>query len=154
MNAVEGVGESEALVVVVDDGWIGFRAGVKAVVAQGDGLITKVAGGFVANVLEGEGIVDADLPGGLVVEEFLVELVLLEVTEAVVVEAEAVDGFHAESGVFSLVVGVFDPAGEVFVELRQGGDVFEAVVEELVADSAEEAFDFALWRLRHGRGCG
>ncbi len=97
-----------------------------------------------ADVLEGEGVVDADLPGGLVVEELLVELALLEVTEAVVVEAEAVDGFHPESGVFSLVIGVFDPTGELVVEFFQGGDVFEAAVEELVADSAEEAFNFAL----------
>ncbi len=39
MNAVEGDGESKALIVVVDDGWIGLRAGVEAVVAQGNGLI-------------------------------------------------------------------------------------------------------------------
>lgn len=78
----------------VDDGWIGFGSGLKAVVAQGDGQVAQVTGGFVADVPKGEGVVDADLAGGLVVEKLFVELALLEVTEAVVVQTEAVDGLH------------------------------------------------------------
>jgi len=73
----------------------------------------------------------------------LVVLALVEVSDAVEVEAEAVEGAHAEGAVFAAVVGVFDPAGEVFVEFLEAGDVVEVLVEVLVADGAEEAFDFS-----------
>ncbi len=41
------------------------------------------------------------------------------------------------------VVVVLDPEAELAVECFQGGEV-ELADEELVADAAEEAFDFAL----------
>lgn len=45
---------------------------------------------------------------------------------------------------FAEVIGVFDPAVEEVVEFVQRADVVEVLGEELVADGAEEAFDFAL----------
>jgi hypothetical protein len=67
----------------------------------------------------------------------LVELALVEVTNAVEIEAEAVEGAHAEGGVFTQVIGVFDPAGEVLDPLSLdvlegkfiGGEVIEVSLE-------------------------
>ena len=59
------------------------------------------------------------------------------------VDAEAVDGLHADGVVRHGVVVVFDPVGELAVEGFERGEV-ELSDEELVADAAEEAFDFAL----------
>ena len=44
---------------------------------------------------------------------------------------------------FSEVVGVFDPSGEVGVEFFEVGEVFEILVEILITNGAEEAFDFS-----------
>jgi hypothetical protein len=119
------------------------ESGGEAVVAEVDGFSSEVAGGFVAGVLVVEGVVGADFAGGLEVEEFVVVFGVGESADEVEVESEAVDGFHAEGGVEVLVVGVFDPAGEGFVELAQRGDGAEVADEELFADGAEEAFDLA-----------
>lgn len=142
-DAVEGGGGSEALVVVKDDGWVAPVFG-EAGVAQEDAFLTKVARGFVTDVVEGEGVVDADFAGGFEVEEFVVELGVLQEADAGEIETEAVDGFHAQGAVFAGVVGVFDPAGELVVEFFERADVVEVAGEELVAEGAEEAFDFAL----------
>jgi len=93
--------------------------------------------------LELEGVVYADFSGGFEVEEFLVELALMEVPDATEIETEAVEGTHAEGGVLAEVVGVFDPAGEVVVEFFEAGNVVEVLVEILVSDGAEEAFDLS-----------
>lgn len=44
---------------------------------------------------------------------------------------------------FAGVVGGFDPVGELVVELLKVVDLAEVADEELIADGAEEAFDFA-----------
>lgn len=82
MDGVEEDGGAEAFVIEVGDGWLGCGAGGEAVVAKGDGLVAKVAGCFVARVLELEGVVGANFAGGLEVEEFLVKLAVVEVSNA------------------------------------------------------------------------
>lgn len=143
MDGVQEDGGAEALVVEVDDGRIPGTAGGEAAEAQGDGFPAKIAGGFVADFLELEGVVGAHFSGLFEVEKLLVELALVEVTDAAQVEAEAVEWAHAEGAVISEVVGVFDPVGEVFVEFLQTGNVIKVLDEVLVADGAEEAFDLA-----------
>jgi len=143
VDGVEEDGGAEAFVIEVGDGRFGSGACGEAIVAKGDGLVAKVAGCFVAGVLELEGVVGANFAGGLEVEEFLVELAVVEVSDTAEVEAETVERTHAEGGVFAEVVGVFDPVGEVVVELFEVGDVFEVLVEILITNGAEEAFDFS-----------
>ena len=63
--------------------------------------------------------------------------------DACQVDAEAVDGLHADGVVRGGVVVVFDPVGELAVEGFEGGEV-ELADEELIAAAAEESFDFAL----------
>ena len=124
-----------------------------AVVADGDGFVAHVAGGFVAAGVEAEGVVDADFAGVLKHEEFGGIRVAGEIADAVQIKAEAVDGFHAEGGVDAVVIGGFEPFNEGGVEVAQGVDVGEVAGEELVAHGAEEAFDFAFGG-RRARGCG
>lgn len=123
MNGVEEDGGAKAFIIEVDDGRVTGAAGGEATEAQVDGFPTKVSGGFVANFLELEGVVDADFSGFFEVEKFLVELALVEVADAAQVEAEAIERTHAESTVIAEVVGVFDPVDEVFVEFFETGDV-------------------------------
>ena len=59
------------------------------------------------------------------------------------VDAEAVDGLHADGVVRHGVVVVFDPVGELAVEGFERGEV-ELLHQELIADPAKEAFDLAL----------
>jgi hypothetical protein len=139
-DEVESGGITEAMAVLVDDGW---EAEAGAVVADGDGGVAQVAGGFEALVVVVEGVVGADFAGAFEEEEFVVVGVVVEAADEVEVEAEAVDGFHAEGAVFAGVVGGFDPLGELVVELVEVVDVAEIADEELVADGAKEAFDFA-----------
>lgn len=63
--------------------------------------------------------------------------------DVVEIKSEAVDGFHAEGGVLTIVVSCFDPSGERVVELLQIADVAEIAHKELIAHGAEEAFDFS-----------
>lgn len=146
MDGVEEDDGTEAFVIEVGDGWFGSGACDEAVVAEGDGLVAKVTGCFVASIFELEGVVGADFSGGLEEEEFLVELALMEVSDAAKIEAEAVEGTHADSGVLAEVIGVFDPAGEVVVEFFEGGNVVEILVKVLVTDGAKEALDFSFCR--------
>ena len=143
MDGVEEDGGAEAFAIEVGDGWVADASGGEAVVAEGDGFFAEVARGFVAGVFELEGVIYPDFSVGFEVEEFLVELALVEVADAPEVEAEAVEGAHAEGGVFAEVVGVFDPVCEVVVEFFEVADVVEVLVEVLVSNGAEEAFDFS-----------
>ncbi len=106
-------------------------------------LVAEIDGGFVASAGEAEGVVFFDLPVGLGVEEFVVVFGRGQEAEAREVNAEAVDRLHADGVVRHGVVVAFDPAGELAVEGFERGEV-ELFDEELVADAAEEAFDFAL----------
>ena len=108
-----------------------------------DFLVAEVGGGFVASDLEAKRVVAFDLPGGLGVEEFVVVLGGGQEAYAGEVDAEAIDGFHADGVVLGGVVVAFDPLGELAVEVFEGGEV-ELLDEELVADAAEEAFDLSL----------
>ncbi len=148
-DGVEKGGVAKADAVLIDGGG---KAGV-AVVADGDGFVAHVAGGFVAAGIEAEGVVDADFAGVLKHEEFGGIRVAGEIADAVQIKAEAVDGFHAEGGVDAVVIGGFEPFNEGGVEVAQGVDVGEVAGEELVAHGAEEAFDFAFGG-RRARGCG
>ena len=129
------------MALVVDDDGGGVEAA--AVVAELDLLVAQVDGGFVASAGEAEGVVFFDLPVGLGEEEFVVVFGRRQEADAGQVDAEAVDGLHADGVVRHGVVVVFDPVGELAVEGFEGGEV-ELFDEELVADAAEEAFDFAL----------
>lgn len=137
---VEEGGFAETQAVLIDDG---REVEVGAVVADGDGGVAQVARGFVATGVVAEGVVGTDFAGAFEQEEFVAEGVVGEVADAGEIEAEAVDGLHAEGGVEALVIGVFEPAGELGVELLEAADVAEVADEELVANGAEEAFDFA-----------
>ena len=148
-DGVEKGGVAKADAVLIDGGG---KAGV-AVVADGDGFVAHVAGGFVAAGVEAEGVVDADFAGVLKHEEFGGIRVAGEIADAVQIKAEAVDGFHAEGGVDAVVIGGFEPFNEGGVEVAQGVDVGEVAGEELVAHGAEEAFDLAFGG-RRARGCG
>ncbi len=101
-DEVELGGFTKALAALVDDG---REAESGAVVADGDGGVAEVAGGFEADVGVAEGVVGADFAGAFEEEEFAVVGVGCDTADEVEVEAEAVDGFHAECGVFASVVG-------------------------------------------------
>jgi hypothetical protein len=103
-------------------------------------MAQEVAGRFVADAPEGEGVVGQDGAVLLDEEELVVGLVGRQEADAREVEAEAVDGAHAEGGVLVGVVLVLDPAGEVAVEGVDGGQV-EGASEEAHADRAEETLD-------------
>lgn len=139
-DEIEFGGFAEAVAVLVDDG---EEADSGAIVADGDGGVTEVAGCFEAVGVVAESVVGADFAGAFEEEEFAIVGVVGDTADEVEVEAEAVDGFHAEGGVFAGVVGGFDPVGELMVELFKVVDLAEVADEELIADGAEEAFDFA-----------
>lgn len=143
MDGIEKDGWTEALVIEVGDGRFEDGACGESIIAKGDGFVAEIAGCFIASVFKLEGVVGANPSGGFEVEKFLVELALVEVSDAPEVESEAVEGAHADGGVFTQVIGVFDPAGEVFVEFLEAGNVIEILVEILISNGAEEAFDFS-----------
>ena len=126
---------------MVDDDGGGIEAA--AVEAELDLFVAEVDGGFVASAGEAEGVVFFDLPLGLGEEEFVVVFGGRQEAEACEVDAEAVDRLHADGVVRHGVVVVFDPVGELAVEGFERGEV-EVLDEELIADAAEKAFDFAL----------
>ncbi len=125
---------------MIDDGW---EAESGAVVADGDGGVAQVAGGFEADGVEAKCVVSADFSGAFKEEEFAIVGVIGDAAYEVEIKAEAVDGFHAEGGVLAYVVGAFDPLGELVIELAQVADVAQVADEELVSNGAEEAFDFS-----------
>src|SRR5262249_48236585 len=114
-----------------------------SVVAELDFLVAEVDGGFVASAGEAEGVVLFDFSGGLGVEELVVVFGRRQEADAGEVDAEAVDGLHAESVVCGGVVVVFDPVGELAVERIERGKV-ELLNEELIADPAKKPLDFTL----------
>src|SRR5271155_5506865 len=101
-------------------------------------LVAQIDGGFVATAQEAEGVVLFDLPGGLGVEEFVVVFRRRQEADAGQVDAEAVDGLHADGIVWQGIVIAFDPVGELAVEGIERGKV-ELADEELIADTAKEA---------------
>ncbi len=141
-NGIEGRCGAQALAIEVDNG-LGSVAD-KAAVSQSDGLPSEVARCFVADGLELEGVVNSDLAAGFEEEEFLVELGVLKESNAVEVEAKAVDGAHAQGGVFAGVVDVLDPAGELIIEFLEGGYMLQVLIEELGPDSTKKAFYLSL----------
>ena len=138
---VELGGCAEALSVLIDDGW---EVDAGAVVANGDVGVAHVSGGFVTNGVEAKRVVCADLAGAFKEEEFVAVRTVGEVADVVEIEAEAVDGFHAKGGVFTIVVGGLNPLAKLGVELLEIPDVAQVANEELIAHGAEEAFDFSL----------
>jgi hypothetical protein len=112
-------------------------------VAELDVAAAEVGGGFVAAALEAEGVVFFHGADGFGEEEFVVVFGGCEEFDAAEVDAEAVDGFEADGVVGGGVVVLFDPVGELAIEGVEGGQV-EVFDEELIADAAEEAFDFSL----------
>ena len=98
-----------ALALVVDDDGGGVVA--VAVVAELDLLVAQVDGGFVAAAGEAEGVVFFDLPGGLGVEEFVVVFGRRQEADAGQVDAEAVDGLHADGVVRRWRCSRFRPSG-------------------------------------------
>lgn len=104
-DGVRLCGISKALSVLIDDG---RKTDAGTVVADGDGGIAKVTGSFVAGGVVAEGVVCADFAGAFEEEEFVAEGVVGKVADVLEIEAEAVDGLHAEGGVFAAVIGVLD----------------------------------------------
>ena len=123
---VEFDGLAEARAVLIDDGG---EAGALAMMADGDGGVAQVAGGFVAGGVEAEGIVGTHFAGALQQEKLITKGTGSKVAQTVEVETEAVDGLHAESGMFPDVVCIFDPAGELVVELFETVDVADTLGE-------------------------
>ena len=151
-DGVEEAGGSLALAFVIDDDGGGFQAA--AVEAELDFLVAEVDGSFVASAGEAEGVVFFDFTFRFGVEEFVVVFGGRQEAESSEVDAEAVDGLHAEGVVRRGVVVVFDPVSELLVEGLEGREI-ELLDEELVADAAEKAFDFALGgRVSHGGMAG
>ena len=138
---VELGGCAEALSVLIDDG---REVDAGAVVADGDGGVAQVAGGFVTDGVEAKGVVGADLAGAFQKKEFVAVGVVGQMADVVEIEPEAVDGFHAEGGVLTFVIGGLNPLAELGVELLEIADVAQVTHEELVAHGAEEAFYFSL----------
>jgi hypothetical protein len=113
-DGVEESGAALALALVVeDDGGVLLAV---PVVAELDLLVAQVDGGFVASCGGAEGVVFFDLAGGFGVEEFVVVLGRRQEADAGEIDAETVDGLHADGIVRQGVVVVFDPVGEVAVE--------------------------------------
>ena len=144
LNEIKRASGTEALAVMVDDGWAAFGTATIPRVMNGYRFSAQVARSFVTCGLEGESVVDANFASGFEVEELVVKLGIRKKAKAADIEFEAVDGLHPKGGVVAGVIGVFDPTIEEIVEFFQGADVVEISGEELVADGAEEAFDFAL----------
>ena len=134
-----------ALALVVDDDGGGSVGGVTAVavVAELDFLVAQVDGGFVASARKLKVLSFLTFRVGLGVEEFVVVFGGRQEADARQVDAEAVDGLHADGVVWAGVVVVFDPVGELAVEGFERGEV-ELADEELIADASEEAFDLSL----------
>ncbi len=82
-----------------------------AVVAELNFLVAQVDRSFVAAAGEAKGVVFFDLAGGLGEEEFVVVFGGRQEADAGQVDAEAVDGLHADGVVEHGVVVVFDPVG-------------------------------------------
>ena len=82
-----------------------------AVVAELDFLVAQIDGRFVASGGEAEGVVFFDLAGGLGVEELVVVFGGRQEADAGQVDAEAVDGLHADGVVLGGVVVVVRPSG-------------------------------------------
>ena len=140
-DGVEKSRGAHALAFVIDDNR--GRVGAVPVVADLDFLVAQIDGSFVASGGEAEGVVFFDLPGGLGVEEFVVVFGGREKAEASEVDAEAVDGLHADGVVFGSVVIAFDPVGELAIEGFERSKI-ELAHEELIADPAKESFDLSL----------
>lgn len=141
-NSIEGRCGAETLAFEVDNG-LGAVAD-KAAVSEGDGFPSEVARGFVANSFELESVVSTDLAASFQEEEFLVELGVLEVANTAEIEAETINGAHAQGRVFTGVVDVLDPASEVIIEFPEGGDVLQVLIEILVTNCAKKSFYFSL----------
>ena len=90
-DAVEDAGFAEPDAVLINNG---RDAEVEVVKADGDFGASKVDRGFVADVLELEGVVFFDATRFFPVEEFFVINAGLEVADAFEIHTEAVDGFH------------------------------------------------------------
>ncbi|MFM1945066.1 MAG: hypothetical protein RI897_4048 [Verrucomicrobiota bacterium] len=83
-------------------------------------------------------------------EEFIVGFIGREVTDSGAIQCETVQRCHFQNGMLLCVVVFLDPVGELTVEGFERTEVQRAG-EELVADGAEEAFDFSLGRaVAHG----
>ena len=59
------------------------------------------------------------------------------------IQTESVEGLHSQGRVLTGVVGVFNPADELLVELLDAEDVAEIADKELVTDGAEKPFYLA-----------
>ena len=149
-NGVEKACVADALALVVnDDGWQNIVA--EPVMPKLDLLAAKIGRRFVAMAVEAEGVVFLDGPFGLGIKEFVMMFRWREEADAWQVDAKAVDRPHADGVVRHGVVLSFDPVGELAVERIERREV-EAEDKELIADTAEEAFDLPLGRGIADRG--
>lgn len=137
-DRVEQSGLADASILVVDD----HGSAVMSLVAERDFLAPQIDGRFVTLAMEAERVVFFDAANRFGVEQFVGVLRRREKANPFEIHAEAVDWFHSQGGMNGGVVVVFDPVGELRVERLDRTEV-EVADQELVADTAKEAFDFA-----------
>ena len=114
-EVIDDSGLAHALVLVIDDDFIE----VLAVEAQLYFTVSQIPGCFVAGVVEGESVVVTHMALGFDKEQFIVGLVGGEVSDAVSVHTETVNGSHFQNRMFFGIVLGLDPLVKLPVELVQ-----------------------------------
>ena len=106
---------------------------------------------FVSVTLEAKGVVFLDRASILGVEQLVGVLRGTEESNAREIDTESIDGLHTQSGMDGRVVVLFDPVGELPIQRLKRTEI-KIANEELVANSAKEAFDLPLGsRVSNGR---
>jgi len=98
-----------------------------------------------------QGVVFLDRASILGVEQLVGVLRGTEESNAREIDTESIDGLHTQSGMDGRVVVLFDPVGELPIQRLKRTEI-KIANEELVANSAKEAFDLPLGsRVSNGR---
>lgn len=138
-NEVDGASLAHALALEVHDGAVEFQA----IEADLDFAISEVAGCLEAGVLKGEGVVGEDGAVLLDEEQLVVDLAWRQEADAIEIEAEAVDGLHAEGAVLMLMILILEPRSEGAIERFAAGQV-EVARQEAHSNGTKESFDLPL----------
>jgi len=91
------------------------REGV-AIKTNLDLTVSQIRWSFEADVFQGEGVVDLDLAGFFNEEEFIIGFIGRKETDAFQIQAEAIDGLHADGRMNASIVPVLNPKSELAVE--------------------------------------
>ena len=147
-DEIDGSGFAHPLSVVENDGAVIESL---PVIADLDLSVAQVARSLKTNLFKTESVVVADMPIFFGEEEFVVGLVGREEANAGEVDAETVNGFHAQSGMSDGIVFVLDPIGKLSVEDLHRREV-ESSGEEGGAGGPMKSFNLSLRRSISYRG--